>query len=157
MTSNISANRDFEMALGAYAWMILPDGIEANTEQLNLVECLAALHVQGAHAQGYVLERGIQHYRLIILSERYQESDFISVFAKLVKYLNTVAYGFVEVREKFIFDDFVRSLIRYESHAEQAYFRFRQANVDEPLSVPQNNHARYLRAQMGKQVLTRLT
>lgn len=157
MKSNISANRDFEMALGAYAWMILPDGIEANTEHLNLVECLAALHVQGAHAQGYVLERGIQHYRLIILSDRVVDAPFRSVFARLVKHLNTIAYGFIELREQVDFQDFISSLIGGNLHADRAKFSIRQAEEYEQLAVGHTNYARYLRDQMGKQVLARFT
>lgn len=147
---------NFHIGAGAYAWMILPHDIDINAESLSLTECLAALYVQGAEAELCFLESDTHTYQLIILRERIAESNFTSSFPVLIKYLNTISYGFLDGRKNIDFDDFIASIIQSNMDIKKTKLILREAKLHEKIASPQSNNARYLRDQMGKQVLARL-
>lgn len=148
---------NFDLPSGVYAWMILCDEVDSDIVTLTLIECLAALYVKGAQADLYFLENDTQQYQLLILRHPIVESKFISVFLSLVKHLNTISYGSMVVHENLNFNDFIRLCLYNKLNVQTNQFYCRQAEGHEKLAYPQSNYARYLRDQMGKKVLARLT
>lgn len=115
---------------------------------------MAALYIRGAQIEAYVLTDDFASYHVIILRDRTSEANFMSVFVSLVKHLNSISYGFIDIRKPMKLNDFIDSLI--EDQQVQYLFNgtLKFSQIHEKICTPQTNHARYLRDQMGKRVLT---
>ena len=154
MQSDIQKKLNQDISLGAYAWIILSEQQQASAQHLTLTQCMAALYMSGAQIEAYVLTDDFTSYHVIILRDRIPEANFMSVFVSLVKHLNTISYGFIDVRKTMKLHDFIGSLIEDQQVQYLSNSALQFSQIHEKICTPQTNHARYLRDQMGKRVLT---